>query len=80
MLRVRSERRRLRHVEVLQRQKEEEESDGGGRSREATDREPGDEVFSPSSKAKSPLAAATSSLDSRRSGTAHTQVSGEVNT
>lgn len=79
MLRVRSEKRRLRHVEVLQRQKQEEEeegelgeeSEGRGRTR--------DEVFSPSSKPQSPRAAASRSPDSRRSDTTHTQVGGEVN-
>lgn len=86
MLRVRSEKRRLRHVEVLQRQKQEEEegelgeeSEGRGRTREVKDGEPGDEVFSPSSKPQSPRAAASRSPDSRRSDTTHTQVGGEVN-
>lgn len=81
MLRLRSEKRRLRHVEVLQRQKQEEEeegelgeeSEGRGRTREVKDGEPGDEVFSPSSKPQSPRAAASRSPDSRRSDTTHTQ-------
>lgn len=78
MLRVRSEKRRQRHVEVLQRQKQEEE-EGGGRTQEVKDGEPGDEVFSPSSKPQSPRAAASRSPDSRRTDTTQTQVGGEVN-
>lgn len=72
MLRVRSEKRRLRHVEALRRQKEEEE-DGqesldGGRSREESDA-----VFSPTSTPQSPT-----SPDIQTAGTTQTQVS-EVN-
>lgn len=86
MLRVRSEKRRQRHVEVLQRQKlgEEEEgelgeeSGGRGRTQEVKDGEPGDEVFSLSSKPQSPLAAASRSPDSRTD-TTQTEVGGEVN-
>lgn len=86
MLRVRGEKRRQRHVEVLQRQKQEEEegelgeeSEGRGRTQEVKDGEPGDEVFSPSSKPQSPRAAASRSPDSRRTDTTQTQVGGEVN-
>lgn len=79
MLRVRSEKRRLRHVEALQRQKQEEEEEDGkqslgrGRSREESDM-----VFSPSSEPQSPPAAASRSPDSEKTGTTQTQVS-EVN-
>ncbi|XP_075878657.1 ladinin-1 isoform X2 [Nelusetta ayraudi] len=75
MLRVRSEKRRQRHVEVLQRQKqeEEEEEEVRGGTQEVKDGEPGDEVFSPSSKPQSPRAAASRSPDSRRTDTTQTQ-------
>lgn len=85
MLRVRSEKRRLRHVETLQRQKQEEEGEAGGesraggRAREVEDGEPGDEVFSQSSKPQSPRAPALGSPDSRRADTTHAQVGGDVN-
>lgn len=89
MLRIRSEKRRLRHVEALQRQKQEEEegedgetgeeSGGRGRTPEVKDGEPGDEVFRLSSKPQSPCAAVPRSPDSKRTDTTHTEVGGQVN-
>lgn len=90
MLRVRDEKRRLRHVEALRRQKlmEEDQSDssarGGGRITRAErpgdskNEEQGDQVFSPvttSPKPPSPLKTASKSPNSSPStDTAHRQV------
>lgn len=73
MLRVRSEKRRMRHVEVLRRQKQEEEDVeetlGGGRSWEESDK-----VFRQSSEPQAPSAPASRSPDSRKTGSTQSQV------
>lgn len=80
MLRIRSEKRRLRHVEALQRQKQEEKEEEDGKEPLGGERstEESDMVFDPISEPQSPAAAASMSPDSGITGTTQTQVSEDI--